>query len=189
MEIQFSHLVIIFLMCIIIFVKIKYSKYTYTNSPKRIIIVGKAGSGKDYLKQLLIDKGFIPDISFTTRPIRKGEIRDVTYHYVEEEDFEQDIANRFFHQYDNFNGWYYGTSRESWINNNIFIMTPGGIAKLSEEDVKSSFIIYLDIDENIRRERLAMRSDADTVERRVLADERDFKDFKTYTIRIDNPSF
>lgn len=181
--------IIICLILVIIFCKITHTKNTYAKNSKRIIIVGKAGSGKDYLKQLLINKGFIPDISFTTRPIRKGEVPDITYHYMEKGDFEQSIKDDFFYQYDYFNGWYYGTGKESWYGSNIFIMTPSGIAKLSKENIDSSFIIFLDIDESIRRERLALRSDADTVERRIVADEKDFKDYTIYDICIRDSSF
>ena len=41
---------------------------------KRIILVGKAASGKDYFKDFLIERGFIPSVSHTTRPMRDGEI-------------------------------------------------------------------------------------------------------------------
>ena len=38
----------------------------------KIVIVGKAASGKDYFRKILADKGFKSGVSHTTRPPRKG---------------------------------------------------------------------------------------------------------------------
>ena len=68
-------------------------------------------------------------------------------------------------------------------------MTPSGIEKLKPEDRKESFIIFIDIDENILRERLAGRNDADKAERRIDADREDFKNFSDFDCIITNPNF
>jgi dephospho-CoA kinase len=68
-------------------------------------------------------------------------------------------------------------------------MTPKGISQMKKEDRDRSFIIYIDIPEDIRRERLKLRSDADTVERRIAADREDFEGFENFDIRITNPLF
>ena len=41
---------------------------------KRIILVGKAGAGKDYFKDFLIEKDYKPSVSYTTRSKRDGEV-------------------------------------------------------------------------------------------------------------------
>jgi guanylate kinase len=43
----------------------------------RIILAGKAASGKDYLRDMLIKEGLKPDVSATTRPMRVGEATGV----------------------------------------------------------------------------------------------------------------
>lgn len=161
------------------------------STPKRIILIGKAASGKDEFKTRLEKKGYISDVSFTTRPMRDGEIEGKTYHYITEDQFKEYINNGFFHQWKQFNGWYYGTGLDSWQNSDVFIMTPSGIMDLSQDDIASSFIVYLDIPEDIRKVRLSERSDADSVDRRLAADTKDFRDFTSdfYDIKIRNSSF
>jgi dephospho-CoA kinase len=69
-------------------------------------------------------------------------------------------------------------------------MTPGGISHISEDERKKSFIIFLDVDQEKRRQRLGERiMPGDSVERRIVADEEDFKDFTTYDIKITNDDF
>ena len=88
----------------------------------------------------------------------------------------------FWYEYISFNGWYYGTSKIQFRNDDIFILTPKGISNLLPIDRKESLIIFLDIDENIRKERLFKRGDVDKVERRLKADEEDFKNFTNFII-------
>lgn len=155
----------------------------------RIILVGKGGSGKDFLKKKMVERGFLREISYTTRPIRSGEKEGVDYFYISKEEFEKMIAEGRFYQYDNFNGWYYGTSNEQWGIKYLFIMTPRGIAKIKPEDRMNCVIIYIDIETSVRYDRLIGRSDADSVDRRLAADEADFKDFTDFDVRITNPDF
>jgi dephospho-CoA kinase len=69
-------------------------------------------------------------------------------------------------------------------------MTPTGIGKLHAADRKSSFIIYIDIPVEVRRERLSQRNDNnDSIERRIQADEKDFETFKDFDIRITDHNF
>jgi len=155
----------------------------------RTIIVGKGGSGKDYLKEKFLSKGFTRSISFTTRPKRESEINGIDYYFVSEDIFKYKIKNNHFQEYDNFNGWYYGTSFETWNHCEVFIKTPRGVSKISKEDRKSCFIIYLDIKEEIIRNRISCRKDKDSVERRILADREDFKNFTDFDLRITNHDF
>jgi len=68
-------------------------------------------------------------------------------------------------------------------------MTPRGVASIKPEHRKKCFIIFIDPDREILRKRLAERNDADSAERRLEADDRDFMDFKDYDIRIKNEDF
>jgi dephospho-CoA kinase len=86
--------------------------------------------------------------------------------------------------------WYYGISNENFDNNQIFIMTPYEISLLSDLDKSKCFVVYLDISDEIRRERLELRKDSnDSINRRILSDNFDFKDFKDYCVRITDESF
>mgnify|MGYP003644512432 CR=1 FL=1 len=157
----------------------------------RIILVGKAASGKDYLRDEMVSRGMTPDISYTSRPMRVGEADGVTYNYVSEAEFEALIRRGKMHEYVKFNGWYYGTTLVSWNTSDVFIMTPSGVAQMSNEDRATTLVVYLDIPMDVRRERLKLRSDCDSVERRILADEKVFETFTTleYDMEITDPKF
>lgn len=154
----------------------------------RIILVSKAAGGKDFFRDFLNTK-YAVDVSYTTRPQRKGEIPDYTYHYLSEEKFQEMVDNNAFLEHVRFNKWGYGTSMNSWKHNQVFIFTPSGVKCIPKMERKDCIIVYFDIDENLRRKRLELRSDADKTERRLEADREDFKDFKDFDIRITNPLF
>ena len=95
-----------------------------------------------------------------------------------------------FYEWVAFNGWIYGTTKKQFYNDDIFIMTPSGLNQLSEDDRQTSTVIYLDIDEGVRKQRLLERKmPGDSVERRLEADREDFKNFKNYNIKITNQNF
>lgn len=165
---------------------------------KRIVITGPGGSGKDVLMKRLAEKGFVPTVSYTTRPRRKNETDGLEYHFKDYIVFQRMILDKQFWQWKVFrqdenrkeDSWYYGTTWESWKKDDLFILTPPAITgDISPEDRKNTFIIYMDIEENVRRERLSIRQDADDVERRIQADAELFKDFKDFDMRITDPYF
>jgi guanylate kinase len=163
-----------------------------TSAPmhKRIILVARAASGKDYLKAKFINKGFLASISYTTRPPRANEVNGVDYFFISKDEANRMIELNLFYEYVQFNNWLYGTSKQSFYHDDVFIMTPTGLSHVSEEDRANSIVIYLDIDSTTRRERLNKRDmPGDSVDRRIEADELDFKDFTDYDVRISNHDF
>ena len=61
---------------------------------------------------------------------------------------------------------------------------------MRDSDLEKSFIIYLDIDKKIRRDRLLSRKDeSDSVERRIQSDDLDFSAFVKFNLKITNPFF
>lgn len=156
---------------------------------KRIILVGAGASGKDYFRNYLNNLEEKLDVSYTTRPSRKGEVVGYTYNYISEEDFLDLRASGFFLEAVEFNGWHYGTSLANWSSKSVFIMTPSGTKHIPASDRKNCIFVYFDMPINIRKKRLAKRSDADSADRRIKADEEDFKDFKDFDIRVTNPFY
>jgi guanylate kinase len=154
--------------------------------PRAIIILcGPAASGKDSLKDTFIKRGFKHAVSYTTRPPRKNEIHGRDYYFLTVEEFQDKESQGYWYEFVKFNGWYYGTSKEQMVKCDTFIMTPSGISKLKPEDRKNAFIIYMDIPEEIRRQRLEKRViPGDSLERRMQADKKDFDNFKDFDIRI-----
>lgn len=82
------------------------------NSGAILVISGPSGAGKSsLLNEVINDIGECYfSISTTTRPIRKGEVDGVHYHFVDEQEFIQDIQDEFFLEYAVVHGNYYGTS-------------------------------------------------------------------------------
>jgi guanylate kinase len=156
---------------------------------KRLIIVGKGGSGKDYLVRLLKNTGYRYCVSHTSRPRRTNEVDGIDYYFIEKNLATEMIQKDLFYEYVEFNGWFYGTSIEEFNSANLFIMTPSGISKLKKDDRKNSFIIFLDIDEGILRSRLMLRNDADKIDRRIEADKKDFYEFTDFDLKVVNPDF
>jgi guanylate kinase len=155
----------------------------------KIIVCGKSGSGKDTLRQRLQQIGFIYGKPYTTRPKRELET-DSDYVFINDEQFSKLSEQKFFFDVRVFNQWNYGLPNFEWNSCNLFVMTPSTINKISKKDLKGCFIIYLDIEENVRRERISSRlGNADSVERRLEADKKDFENFTTYNLRITNPDF
>lgn len=156
----------------------------------KLILVGKAASGKDYLKQKLAKRGFTVGVSHTTRSPRDNESDGVDYHFIDEGLFKQMIEEDLFVEWMHFNGWYYGQTKEDFAKADVMIMSKDGLDLLPEEYRKECVVIYLDIDRKTRVERLNERDDRnDTVSRRLLADDEQFKGFNDFEIRITNPNF
>jgi guanylate kinase len=156
----------------------------------KLILVGKAAAGKDYLKQRLQQKGFNIGVSHTTRKPRINEVDGVDYHFVSTDQFSKMIAQGKFIEFMEFNGWFYGQTENDFDNADVMIMSKDGLDMLPEQYRSRCAVIYLDVDRAIRTERLNQRSDAnDTIERRMNTDEEQFKDFTDFDIRIKNADF
>ena len=163
---------------------------TLMRNHKRIILVGKAASGKDHLRKRFESRGFNYAVTYTTRPPRDGEVNGKDYYFISEDEAKTLIESNFFYEYVIFNGWVYGTSNSEFYSKDLFIMTPEGVSRIKPEDRKTSFIIYMDIEMSIRMTRLANRNmPGDSMTRRIKADEMDFTDFNDYDLRITNSDF
>lgn len=153
----------------------------------KIIIVGPGGSGKDFLRKKMVNKGFEYGVSFTSRPPREGECEGVDYYYREDDFFENN--SDIFLELQEFNGWKYGISKGEFSVKNLFILSPAGIKSLPDSFREDSFVIYLNPPEEIRVKRLSERNDADSVDRRLIADRKDFFGFSDYDIVVTNENF
>lgn len=147
---------------------------------KIIALIGKAGSGKDYwLKQIC---KWVEDvheiISCTTRPKRFGEIEDVNYHYLSDEQFHSE----HFLESCSFNGWYYGTRYSDLDPDkiNIGVFNLNSIETLlGKPDIDLS-VIHIIATDKIRLIRQLER-DASNIEeifRRYHTDESDFNPYR-----------
>ena len=98
-----------------------------------VILSGVCGAGKDTIKKELLNRmenvETLP--SYTSRPIRPGDINGETYNFVTKQEFEDMIKNGEFYEYDIHHNNYYGISK-----------------KLLNEKLKNKKIMVKDIDVN-----------------------------------------
>lgn len=83
-----------------------------------IIISGTTCAGKDTVVKKILEKNnnVCKSISYTTRPIRPGEINGKNYYFVTKEEFEEKIKNDDFLEYAQVQyGEYYGTPKKEVI--------------------------------------------------------------------------
>ena len=153
--------------------------------------MGKTCSGKNAIVSELVKRGWTQIITYTSRPKRRGEKNGREYWYISEEDFSNKIKSGYFAEWKSYdvNGkiWYYGSPIEEIIEasidnkNNVIILTPKGvedvmtILKAYVSDVHVN-IVYLYANHNTILKRLKSRRDKnDSIERRMKADDIDFK--------------
>ena len=155
---------------------------------KIIVLCGKSASGKDTLVDYFKQQGFSSVISHTTRPIRDGEVQDVTYHYISNEEMEELIDTDQLIESRKYNTkvndiddvWFYGV-HENEIEDDktyIHICDLNGLRDFKKRfGNKRVYGYYLDVDAEVRTERAKLRGSFDESEwnRRLEADEIDFQ--------------
>ena len=156
----------------------------------KLILVGKAAAGKDFLKNRLAKKGFVSGVSHTTRPPRENEVNHKDYHFVDKEEFETMIECGEFIEYMEFNGWYYGQTKKDFDLADVMIMSKDGLDVLPQEYRDQCMVIYLDPPRLTRIDRLTYRNDPnDSIIRRMDTDDEQFKHFRDFDLRVKNDDF
>ena len=161
---------------------------------KILVICGKTSSGKNaVVNELIKNHGYKQVVTTTTRPMRKGEQQDVTYHFISDDEFKQKIKEGYFAEYKSYNTkfgtWYYGSASEDLENaddKSVIILTPQGYRdakdKLSKKNITC---VYLYANNTTLKKRLIKRGDdPEEAERRLSDDNEDFKGFEMEANRI-----
>tara|TARA_Y100000287_G_scaffold26679_1_gene18587 strand:+ start:812 stop:1285 length:474 start_codon:yes stop_codon:yes gene_type:complete len=156
----------------------------------KLILVGKAAAGKDFLKNRLVAKNFKPGISCTTRLPRHNEKDGVDYHFMTEEQFKAKLDSGEMLEHMIFNNWYYGLTKEEFEQADVMIMSKDGLDVLPREYRARCMVIYLDPPRIDRIERLEYRNDPnDSIVRRMNTDDEQFANFRDYDLRVRNADF
>jgi guanylate kinase len=169
---------------------------------EKLIVLGKSGSGKDFMIRQMSKKGLLAGIKTTSRPPRKGEVQWETYEFVADWTFKEMIENDEFIVRQDFlvtpvdrapETWYYGLTKKEFERAQAFIMTPAEFLMIDPETRKGCFVVYLDIDRSVREDRVLRRRDMnDSIKRRMDADDEDFKEFNKsgdYDLRVTDEDF
>lgn len=149
-----------------------------------IAIVGKTNSGKDTLAKHIQERFGVPSVvSYTTRPIREGEVDGVQHHFITEEEMEELKAksNLVAYTKNEETGIQYCATEDSLPDGNafVYIINPEGIHWFNENykgDNIDLYMFYMDCPEDVLRERAAKRGDNMEVFEKRLTSERDEMD-------------
>lgn len=158
---------------------------------KRTILVGPTASGKNYMRNKLSNKGFSFDVSYATRPMRKGEIDGIDYNFITDEEFDEKLNNGGLYEHVFYDGYKYGTGMKEWNEKDVFIMDPHGINCITNDDIKTCFIIYINPPTNCRIERMKIgrKWNKKQIDDRFKTDNLKFNNFKKYDIEIKTENF
>lgn len=158
-----------------------------------IVLIGKSCSGKDRIsKELIENHGYKSIVRYTTRPIRKGEKQDITYHYISEDEFIQKIKDGFFAEWKDYSTtqgiWYYGTAYEDLDNadeETVIILPPDRYKEALENIHNNLTVIYVYANNSTIKNRLNKRGDnKEEALRRITQDNDDFKGVEMLANRI-----
>lgn len=153
-----------------------------------IVLTGESCGGKDTIRKELELLGYKNIVSYTSRPMREGEIDGVDYHFVTREEFQRMIDNDEMLEYRSYNTllngvsdtWFYGLKKETLDERQAYVVI------LDLEGAKNFYdyynyniqchIIKLCVPYSIRLIRAENRGSFDITEwqRRFNADEIDF---------------
>lgn len=160
------------------------------------VVSAPSGAGKTTLCQRL--RELLPDIrfsvSYTTRPPRKGEINDVHYSFVDEEEFRAMISEGEFVEWAEVHGNFYGTSRkrvEDIINGGFDVLLDidvHGARKIKDRFPQSILIFVLPPSMKALKDRLSKRmtESEDIMKRRLQNAIDEIKEFINYDYVIIN---
>jgi len=142
-------------------------------------LIGQSSSGKSTIESMLVDLGYSKIVSYTTRPMRKGEKDGVDYHFVDHPTFEALAQKGFFTETAQYRDWHYGLSLNGIDYKNkdyIVVVTISGYMELRKAVGKENIVaIHIKVDERERIIRQLKRGDdVDEVIRRIYADRKDF---------------
>lgn len=141
---------------------------------KIIVLAGFSSSGKDTIARLIEKEGAHFIVSTTTRPIRDYESEGNPYYFISTEKFISDYTDEEFVEvrtYDTIlNGkeetWYYGVRKDEVKDSqvNVCVLDIVGLRGFKEYYGNRVVSIFIDADDEIRRQRNIDRGDYDEKE-------------------------
>lgn len=123
-----------------------------------IILTGPSASGKTEIAKILYQKYQVAKvITHTTRPIRKTELPDVDYHFVDEPTFDNLKANHAFIETTLYNGFQYGTSKQAVGDQKVLIVDANGLKAFTALKNPRFVTFFIEASEVTRLNRMIIR--------------------------------
>ena len=145
-----------------------------------LCIMAESAAGKDTLIDRLCQiSNFTQLISFTTRPQRDNE--GETHLFVSTDMYEAMKNNDEIAAYTYINGNHYWSTISQLYNSDLYAIDPQGVESLKALNLPNLRIvtIYINVPEDIRKERAMSRGDNPNVYRaRCLSERNQFRDMK-----------
>lgn len=148
---------------------------------KRIIVlVGGSGTGKTTVANELEKQGFHRLVTTTTRPMRKGEINGIDYHFVKEKEFWG--IERI--EESSYAGNWYGLSKDEVdtkikkYDDLVIVMDINGAKSLKKEFGDIVRVIFLTISKDEMKRRMENRGDSQKNIQERLQRAKKFREFE-----------
>ena len=163
------------------------------------VISAPSGAGKTTLCHALID--LLPElghsVSFTTRPIRTGEVDGVDYHFVSPTKFQEMIDSQAFVEWAEVHGNFYGTAVKTLTDacdagrDILLDIDFQGAVQLKSHGIKAVFVFIAPPSFTELERRLSGRGtdSADVVERRIKNAHGEMQEAQWYDYIIVNDEF
>lgn len=172
-----------------------------------IILTGKTASGKDTIKDLLLQRhpGIKRVITTTSRSARPYEENGVDYLFLSKNEFKNKIKKGEFIEYVDYGGNLYGTQRNELVkglNNHdlLWKIDPSRAAEirqfikrsfsqdLADEIIKKILVIYITTSDEVVLERLKQRSLSNVeIKKRMQDDQKIWEENKnSYDFVLEN---
>ncbi len=161
------------------------------------VLSSPSGAGKTTLSRLLMqnDNNLVMSISSTTRQPRNNEEHEKDYYFINEKEFEDKIDRKFFYEYAEVFGNYYGTPRKkvedaiSCGKDVLFDIDWQGTRRLTSkarDDIVSVFILPPSMDELRRRLVSRGKDSMEVIDRRMSRASEEISHWNEYDYVIIN---
>lgn len=143
-------------------------------------VMAESAAGKDRLVNELCNRNNLTQlISYTTRARRANE--DDTHIFVDEETYQQMKDDNNIAAYTYINGNHYWSTINQLYESDFYVIDPRGVESLKALNFPNLHLVtvYINVPEDVRKERAKLRGDDMNVYRnRCLSEREQFRDMK-----------